>query len=1659
MSESDEEYELIKQVAMDTPISEEYSPDSPRPSVEDDDDGIPIIEDEDYDNDLEEEIEDDEQIMIQSEKDKLLEFNTDFNIGDLLLIIFYDKNHYEDYLGKITDIEEDYFVLNNEKNIYYSEGYIQLLHKDYTIIDITNIVEVSFDILEKDEVFKEEKIELEVLEKTRKEKVYTETEIKEDFISNIINLYNAYDNEQLIKNITEVSYLFIDLIEKSKSVTDVDDRDYLNFVKNMIKTNKLDLPSYILPIVGMKKKLFDYKSQPVLSESDDTIITTTEDELIRKYDLLNGTDDFSSKGYTNYMNNLLNDEFESYLNDPKKFGITLNREGNVIRDCFDDVNPCNSVSGPYLYDLLKIRKDLEIIHNSEKEIIVEERDINIIGFLFIPIENINDIINLDMYNELYSLNDIINFSKMKNLYKLQDSVIRTFNMDGNKSEYEQAYTKYLLNSDKKISYNELKETIKDNFPTNSDVIDSLNIPIDEDYTTYLFNLLYNYDDIERVLNILNMSLSDLKYDKKTELNKIIERNIKLYQEQYTKTFKKFIKPIKPLKIVNKELNTKDKIKLCQEIIFSETDLVYRYSLLSKFISIYGREANNDYEDKSFYYNKTADSEKLICKHYLYFIKGDKDSFDTMRSLYGEVSKDGNIYCKKCSRFICYDDFSTFEGYSDGAPTTSKESAEEIEDVLDLDNKIIKEAYEYIKSITDKFNVEFKNDDMLNIINLFLLLNHKNLYDYRYENDILKTHPFMKGKQSKQKTDSLLEYLHSINNILSAIFLIFIQLQITTNNYNINFNNRVNLLNSDSSWKYLYVSDDNNCINMKVITYIESKLKSIVKKYPKDGMLKFVDDLFQESETYKLLSFKQHFINVIRFWMNPQYNLHSQLEKYFLFESGINKGYIRDYWITYKPLYDNKLIEYINNFVQSNNETYKQYFVNNNSLQNISLLKSINNDEPKYQELGITLSELMNNPSFKRLYVYALKGYGKSSVLPILNLLTTQFLNTFTPSGKKDLIPLLTKCGYNNERGNYSSPINYSTFKKVFLDDIIQLDIKKDSDNIRKFQYINLNNGEYFLLNSNVIKHYSYTPPNVYITDSYEKLLEDNSPVLHKMFKYYCLDRNDNLIPNQVKEVDGEVINTNIINSFLLDFNEKLIENISECGKKIPLTEEYFHLILNYLIDKNKLELPIIFIPYTEKYTNNFIINYLNKDTLIESRLLEFLDDYYDDDESDTVYEKFKNFKDLLELIIYKKDNNELIDKSDIVNQFHIILRAIISNNKKYIEDIDSLFVKLISNDMFSKFNELQKEKIRFKLNKTEQTKLEEDIGFTPETNIPFFINNILKKLDNKLVSDRMIHNLFYYLSFLKNTPNGDFNTMIENKEWKMSDSKIVYIREYMDINTFLLHEDIFLRNKMKDFDSGRKYSGFNQYRNKDYHIYFKGLYDYINRFRTDLYKLKTDDDIFNKSDLIILNKFIYLFIINKVTEYIKSLLDDTTSEYTKMKKECDKISNVDITIENSVIILSRFLLDILMNTYDKLYDQNYIFIDKETYKNKLDEHNAREKQINLDKLDNMTDSQRRLLVANQSIKSGIMYKESEAANLKRKMDGTSDQQIMEDKEEQKKALFEHSENSIVEVGDGQDQEEENIGPDDDDGYYDQEDFAAEGEEDEDNLDAMQLSSD
>ena len=285
MSDIDDNLGISRDLEIDTPISEEI-PDSPRTIenvIESEDelvgDNIPVIEDEDIDDELQDEKEDIDDDDIEIQTNNLKEFNTEFNTDDLLLLILLENDKYVDYLGVITDITDNYIVLNNERNIFYTEGFIQLIYKDYNIVDVIKIAETDINILEKDEIFKEPDIELDLIIKDKKEKIYNETEIKEDFISSIIGLHGVYDNEYLIKNITEMVYEFIDLININKYRSEIDDTDILNFIKILLKEDKLDIPSFIVPIVGMKKKIFDEGYE----NTDNTISTTTEEELVRKY--------------------------------------------------------------------------------------------------------------------------------------------------------------------------------------------------------------------------------------------------------------------------------------------------------------------------------------------------------------------------------------------------------------------------------------------------------------------------------------------------------------------------------------------------------------------------------------------------------------------------------------------------------------------------------------------------------------------------------------------------------------------------------------------------------------------------------------------------------------------------------------------------------------------------------------------------------------------------------------------------------------------------------------------------------------------------------------------------------------------------------------------------------------------------------------------------------------------------------------------------------------------------------------------------------------------------------------------------------------------------------------------------------------------------------
>ena len=78
-------------------------------------------------------------------------------------------------------------------------------------------------------------------------------------------------------------------------------------------------------------------------------------------------------------------------------------------------------------------------------------------------------------------------------------------------------------------------------------------------------------------------------------------------------------------------------------------------------------------------------------------------------------------------------------------------------------------------------------------------------------------------------------------------------------------------------------------------------------------------------------------NTIKYILNPQNNLYKAIDRYYNLTITSGYLYIKGEWPTFKPLYDNELVLKINQYVNSHNEIMKQFFMNNDSLENISLI--------------------------------------------------------------------------------------------------------------------------------------------------------------------------------------------------------------------------------------------------------------------------------------------------------------------------------------------------------------------------------------------------------------------------------------------------------------------------------------------------------------------------------------------------------------------------------------------------------------------------------------------------------------------------------------------------------------------------------------------------
>ena len=124
--------------------------------------------------------------------------------------------------------------------------------------------------------------------------------------------------------------------------------------------------------------------------------------------------------------------------------------------------------------------------------------------------------------------------------------------------------------------------------------------------------------------------------------------------------------MKKLKKVKRTLSDKEKINYIQQYIRQTTQIVQRNLLIQKTIERFGRNAN-EMENPNFIYQKQTE-DTLFCVHYRYLCKTHKEpeAFLTLRSKYGMPPTEGMICCKICGEYICQEEETTFQGYTEGA---------------------------------------------------------------------------------------------------------------------------------------------------------------------------------------------------------------------------------------------------------------------------------------------------------------------------------------------------------------------------------------------------------------------------------------------------------------------------------------------------------------------------------------------------------------------------------------------------------------------------------------------------------------------------------------------------------------------------------------------------------------------------------------------------------------------------------------------------------------------------------------------------------------------------------------------------------------------------------------------------------------------------------
>lgn len=1505
--------------------------------------------------------------------------------GETPIVVEVSELNEEDSVVSMSNVKT-----NKTYQLLLNDGELVMKTDNYEIYDIERVIPFDLSILKEDieqlnreltsDIIEDLDISLEEIQE--KDKIYTSVEIREDILSSLVSSYKAYDNIQLIQSLNDVVDNILDLYDEKEEVV---------YLYN-IKKDK-ELPKWLVPVVDNPLKIYDNSMKAI-------------DEFFEIREL-------TQLSYQQHMQVTLDSyrPVETSLSDVGFYTQTIH---NYFRDCLT-TSSCLSKTGTYRYDTRKNRNDSKIIFDGDAKITHPKDSLNMVGLVYLPLSQLKHTITYS--NNLFSLSEMTRLNSISNLIPyetMRDLPIEVHQLSEDITNTELNQTSLYTFTERYESKDDYYSIVKQLTPSISDILSSLST---------IRNKIMNYKDFKTLTVQYEINPYKLANDELKLINDIISTNVNNYLKNNNSLKEITIVPMIPT------LSLNQKIALSKSVILSLTNIPLRNEYIQKFIRTYCRKAKHN-ESDLWYYNSYT-NEPILCKHYelLSIYHNNKDAFDTMISLYGKQPEDGVVHCKHCGEYLCNEDFSLFDGFSDEQPILMRE---ELVTEVNLLEKFKEDEILLVKQIAGSLGANITDDDIKLVLDIQKSLNNDILANIRYKTMNVTTsdeHPRVKDirkKYAKEKnkkklitndTKAFQLFIKDTNKMIALISLISLAVQSATPSYEIKKGSVFNFIEFGDS-----DSLDSITYNRKYIEFCMYTTLKLCDKYKNDTLWNHYRVLSDEIRVYKgLQSIKQQIINTIHYLVSPSYPmLQDRLMVYRKFILSSKNVYINYEWPTYKPLLQSELYDKANTILLEKDGMYKDNYVldyNNYPVENISLIHGIGESKKKliHELINFGVSEIMVNKAFLLLFNLSVSNYGnKIQKVHSIDLHIERFLQTVTK--KEEMIKVFKKNNW--ESSKKTGGISYKTLRTKIIPEIIATYLRIDTDlspcfshakECNQFIHVNVNNYDLHLLKTKPKRVYSYKPFTVYPTGDYEQL---SSEFKDKLFKRYCKDPTGKIIKR--------FITTDYLGKYLVHTKGKLEDEfIGVYENSMRNDESNFKEIMKAV----QCELPMqLYIKPEIIGMDNYKYNQQPKLTVLRLIVDTIQKNESFDLNDNDLLNTLENISDANQTSVnsIKREINRAytnVSSEAMIESCSMFITNV--QNKKQIKRFETIFVNTSTN---------------ININEEEREKLQGD-GFRYRNMRERDVAKIFEMFTNseKLTSQLCYHYIYTIKVLLSRISNGNAVYSGIGKTLRLSKYNRNKYNDYIYSNSLLLHQDIFRRESIN--------RGFYKYEKR---YVFECLLNYIKPYTNNLDRLmKNDIHFINGTVSTIFMKYVLMLIISKLIEFNDKLKSDDSEIVSMVESEYLKYGE-EMNINECVSLSEECIMDLILNMFEVHFDSRWVVsnIDIDDLRQRLSKQKEKEKQQLIHELDTMSDEKRASTVELQKLGVTSMYHKALKANEKRIIDEYSSIDEGDDLIDNKELV-----DAAVSISNGEIVEQtiyeaplENI----EEGYYNENDFDEDG---------------